>query len=112
MSPSKAPMCRSSTPPISSRTSGRRVGRRTWPTSRRWKVPERLLERELDAALVLGAGAEDPALRLVDGHVVDAGLPAAHVAVVVELPQLVAVAAEPLAGGVVALVLEAHRDAV
>src|SRR6185312_15249130 len=41
-----------------------------------------------------------------------AGVPAAHVAELVELPVLVAVAAPPLPGRVVALVLEAHRHAV
>jgi hypothetical protein len=62
--------------------------------------------------LLRGARAEDAPLRLVDRHVVDARLAPAHEAVVVELPQLVAVAAEPLAGRVVAFVLEAHRDPV
>ena len=62
--------------------------------------------------LGLRARAEDAPPGLVDGHVVDAGLPASHVPVVVELPQLVAVAAVPLTGGVVALVLEADSDPV
>ena len=56
-----------------------------------------LLERELDAALSGRARAEDAPLGLGDRDVVDAGLPAAHQAVLVELPQLVAVAAPPLA---------------
>ena len=44
-----------------------------------------------------GRGPEDAAVGLVDRDVVDAGLAAAHQPVVVELPQLVAVAAPPLA---------------
>ena len=67
---------------------------------------------EVDAHLGLRAGPEDPAFALQDVDVVDAGLPAAHQALVVELPVLVAVAAEPLAGHIVPLVCEAHRDAV
>src|SRR5215213_5091648 len=55
---------------------------------------------------------EDASLALVDGIVVDAGVPTAHVALFVELPMLVAVAAPPLAAGVVRLVLESHRDPV
>src|SRR5579872_4781747 len=47
-----------------------------------------------------------------DGNVVDAGLAATHVAVLVELPLLVAVSAEPIAGIVVPLVLEAHSDVI
>src|SRR5579875_2506445 len=64
------------------------------------------------SALVLRPGAEVPPLGFGDGHVVDAGLTAAHQPVVVELPQLVAVAAEPLAVAVMALVLEADVDPV
>src|ERR687887_1331699 len=54
----------------------------------------------------------DPALALVDPVVVDARVAPAHVAELVELPVLVAVAAPPLPAGVVALVLEPHGDAV
>src|SRR3954471_21993432 len=54
----------------------------------------------------------DPALALVDSVVVDARVAPAHVAEVVELPVLVAVAAPPLAVGVVGLVLEPDRDPV
>src|SRR6516165_11429177 len=57
------------------------------------------------------SGPEELAVTFGDGDVVDAGLPPTHQAVVVEFPQLVAVAAEPLARVVVPLVLEAHRDA-
>src|SRR3954463_16174157 len=64
------------------------------------------------AALGLRARAEDAPLGLLDRDVVDARLAAAHVALVVELPLLVAVAAPPPAGGVAALVLEAHGDPV
>jgi hypothetical protein len=55
---------------------------------------------------------EDAPVGLGDGHVVDAGFPAHHVTVGVELPQFVAVTAEPLAGRVAGLVLETHRDPV
>ena len=48
----------------------------------------------------------------IDRHVVDARLAPAHQPVLVELPQLVAVAAKPPSLGIVALVLEAHRDPV
>src|SRR3712207_3851311 len=64
------------------------------------------------APFVVGARAVPAAVALGDGDVVDAGLTTAHEAALVELPQLVAVAAEPLAGGVVPLVLEADGDAV
>src|SRR4051812_2377257 len=69
-------------------------------------------ERDARPALVLGPGAEDAPVALLDRDVVDARLAAAHVALVVELPLLVAVAAPPLARGVAALVLEAHGDPV
>ena len=58
------------------------------------------------------AGAEDAALARGDPAVVDGGLAAAHQAAGRELPQLVAVAAPPLARGVPGLVLEADGDAV
>ncbi|GAA3086731.1 hypothetical protein GCM10020254_33990 [Streptomyces goshikiensis] len=68
------------------------------------------------AALVAAARGSDSAhqaaLRGGDRDVVDAGLAASHQAVGVELPLLVAVAAPPLAGRVVPLVLEADGDAV
>src|SRR4029077_854799 len=69
-------------------------------------------QREVEPVLRFLPWAEVAALRLVDLHVVDAGLAARHQALRRELPQLVAVAAVPLTGGVVALVLEAHRDPV
>src|SRR5690242_19723553 len=72
----------------------------------------RSLERELYAALPGRARAEDPPLGLLDRDVVDAGLPATHQAMLVELPQLVAVAAPPPALRVVGLVLEPDRDPV
>jgi hypothetical protein len=62
-----------------------------------------------------GAFAERPvefAIGFADGHVVDAGFAAAHEAVLVELPLLVAVSAEPVAGVVVEFILEADGDAV
>src|SRR6186713_987997 len=51
-------------------------------------------------------------LALLDGMVVDARDAALHEAVFIELPVLVAVGAEPLAGVVVPLVGEADGDAV
>src|SRR3954452_24450950 len=69
-------------------------------------------ERRRYAALGLGPGPEDPPVALVDRDIVDARLAAAHVALGVELPQLVAVAAPPLTRFVTRLVLEAHGDAV
>src|SRR5262245_65311419 len=54
----------------------------------------------------------EAAVFLRDLDVVDAGLAAAHQAVLVEFPLLVAVGAMPLAIGVVPLILEAYRDAV
>jgi hypothetical protein len=62
--------------------------------------------------LVLRSRAEPSPVVLVDGNVVDAGLAPPHQAVLVELPQLVAVAAVPLVAVVVPLVLEADGDAV
>src|SRR5438552_2292931 len=59
-----------------------------------------------------GAVEIDPPLVLGDPVVVDAGVAAPHVAVVGELPVLIAVASPPLSRPVAALVFEAHRDAV
>ena len=58
-----------------------------------------------------GSGPEELAVTLGYGDVIDAGFAPTRQAVVVELPEFVAVAAEPLAGVVVPLVLEAHCDA-
>src|SRR4029077_17806286 len=69
-------------------------------------------QRDVIPVLRLRSGAEVAPLRFVDLHVVDAGLPPGHQALLRELPQLVAVAAVPLPGGVAALVLEAHRHPV
>lgn len=66
----------------------------------------------IGAALVVGARLKVAALICGDGGVVDAGLAPAHQAVLVELPELVAVGAEPLAAGVVPLVLEPDGHAV
>jgi len=54
---------------------------------------------------------EEP-LGFGDGEVVDAGVSLGHEAVGVELPELVAVRAEPLPGLIVRLVAEAHGHAV
>src|SRR5262249_38017584 len=65
--------------------------------------------------MVVGAAAERPAilaLALLDRHIVDARDAQAHEALLVELPVLVAIAAEPVTAVVVPLVSEAHRDAV
>lgn len=59
-----------------------------------------------------GSGPEKLAIVFGNGQVVDAGFPAAHQAVLVKLPDLVAVAAMPLARGVVPFKLDAHCDAV
>ena len=58
------------------------------------------------------AGPEEAPLGGGDGDVVDAGLAAIHVAVGVEFPVLVAIAAPPATGLVVPFVLESHGDAV
>jgi membrane dipeptidase len=65
-------------------------------------------------ALALGSGtrAGDTPVPPLDRNVIDAGLATAHQPVAVELPQLVPVAAPPLAGPVATLVLETHGDAV
>src|SRR6478735_6295262 len=60
----------------------------------------------------LALAGSDAQLGLVDGHVVDARLAAAHVTEVVELPLLVAVGPPPLPVGVARLVLETDGDAV
>jgi len=52
------------------------------------------------------------ALALRDRKIVDAGNAQAHQAVLVELPILVAVAAEPVAAVVVPLIGKAYGDAV
>src|SRR5262244_1746493 len=65
--------------------------------------------------MVVGAPPERPvilALALLDRQVVDAGDAPAHQAVLVELPVLVAIAAEPAGGIVVPFICEAHRDAI
>lgn len=53
-----------------------------------------------------------PPFHFGDRQVVDAGLATTHEPRVVKLPEFVAVAAEPLAGIVVPLVLEPHGDAM
>src|SRR5260370_8488054 len=59
-----------------------------------------------------GRGPVKTAVFFCDRNVVDAGFAAAHQAVLVELPLLVAVRAVPLAGVVVPLILKPPRDAV
>src|SRR5258707_14256364 len=59
-----------------------------------------------------GGGPEKLAVGFKDGDVVDAGFTPQHQAAFVVLPQFVAVAAIPLAAGVVAFVLVAHGDPV
>src|SRR4051794_1680577 len=58
------------------------------------------LQRQLGAVTRL-AGSEEPALRLLDSYVVDAGLAATHQPFGIELPLLVAVGPVPLTGGIV-----------
>jgi hypothetical protein len=60
----------------------------------------------------LSSESEVAAVGFGDDDVVDAGFVATHGAIVVEFPELVAVAAVPLAGGVVPFVLEPHRHPV
>src|SRR3954468_14619846 len=65
--------------------------------------------------MVVGPAAERPvelAVPLRNEQVVDARVAAAHQAVVVEFPVLVAVGTVPVAGIVVPLVREPHRDAI
>src|SRR5262245_55477244 len=68
----------------------------------------------LDAGVIYRPGAGSGPEELPVGHenreVVDARLAATHQSLLVELPQFVAVAAEPVVRGVVPLVLELHRD--
>ena len=52
------------------------------------------------------------AIFFADRLVVDAGVAVCHVAVFIEFPVLIAMAAPPLACGVVPLVFKAHGDAV
>ena len=69
-----------------------------------------LAERERLTAFRVGARAEDTPVRLGDRYVVDAGLATAHIALVVEFPEFVAVAAVPLPAGIVGFILEPDRD--
>src|SRR5581483_11528612 len=62
--------------------------------------------------LTSGASLVDAPLVLLDAVVVDARVAPAHVAALVELPVLVAVAPPPAAVAVSRLVLEPDRDAV
>src|SRR5215471_4068733 len=65
--------------------------------------------------MIVRATAERPmvfALALLDRKVVDAGDAKPHQAVLIELPVLVAVTAEPAPAVVMPLIGEAHRDAV
>nr|KGS61218.1 hypothetical protein X990_5421 [Burkholderia pseudomallei MSHR4868] len=67
------------------------------------------------ARMIVGPAAERPveqAVRFADRHVVDARMTMRHQAVLVELPVLVAIRAEPVARVVAPLVREAHRDPV
>src|ERR1051326_278187 len=68
-----------------------------------------------ESRVVIGTATQWPvefALALGDRKVVDAGDAASHQTMLVELPILVAVGAEPVAGVVVPLVAKAHGDAV
>src|SRR4051794_16374776 len=70
------------------------------------------VEGQRRPVLRFAARPEDAAVPLRDRQVVDARLAPPHVALVVELPLLVAVAPPPLPGGISALVLEPHGDPV
>src|SRR5690606_27995720 len=65
-----------------------------------WMIVRPPAERPAELALGLG-----------DRQIVDAGYAPAHQAVLVELPVLIAVRAEPVAGVVVPFVRKAHGDA-
>jgi hypothetical protein len=54
----------------------------------------------------------ETALAFADRHIIDAGFAAAHQAVLVEFPLLIAVGAEPLSGVVMPFVLETHGDEI
>src|SRR5438093_3364803 len=82
----------------------------TWCMAR--GVSTALAERRLPSTLLVGTRAHDAPVALVYPHVVDACFAPTHQTVLVELPQLVAVAAPPLATAIVAFVLETHCDAV
>src|SRR5262245_33835555 len=69
------------------------------------------MQRDVDIVAV-GKRDGESALDLFDSDIVDARLAPAHVAVLVELPVLVAVAAPPLPGVIMPLVLEAHGDPI
>ena len=65
--------------------------------------------------VIIWTSAQRPAVLPVgflDRKVVDARDAAAHEAVLVELPILVAIRAEPVAGVVMPLIGEAHRNAI
>src|SRR5918993_4512034 len=63
-------------------------------------------------AWLRSSGPAKLALRFIYLVIIDRGVAAAHQAVLVELPQLIAVATPPLPILVVRLVLEPYRDAV
>src|SRR5512144_373448 len=96
--------------------SKRRPAARGYRMLMRVKGNSGVLEAELgERGMVVGPAAQGPvvlALALGDRGVVDARDAQAHQPVLVELPVLVAVAAEPVAAVVVPLVGEAHGDAV
>src|SRR5262245_60636747 len=79
-------------------------------------VHGRLLKPEIaQGRMVVGAPAERPvifAFAFLERQIVDAGDAQAHQAVLVELPVLVAIAAEPVAAVVVPLISEAHGNAI
>src|SRR3954471_10054776 len=78
----------------------------------RARPSSRLAERDFLTAFRFWPRAEDAPLTRVDLHVVDACLTPAHEPVLVELPELVAIAAPPLAAAVMAFVLKSHGNAV
>jgi len=68
-----------------------------------------------EAGMIVGSATEGPmifAFVFANGQVVDAGDPAAHVAIVVKFPVLISVGAEPVPGIIVPFVGESDGDAI
>src|SRR3954453_13041173 len=110
---------RSTSPSASPSKSWRCSWAPTAPRNIRTAVPRRLRQRSSMPEIAEARVVDEPspqrpverAVALGDRDVVDGGQAPDHQPVVAELPVLVAVGAEPVAGVVVMLVGEAHGDA-